>query len=75
MALLRPTPLRDISSVSGSDATRTRGWNQRPPPLSVIRPFCVPADYAEVLFLTNRIVAEEITKAGLTPPSLPALVK
>lgn len=44
-------------------------------PLSVIRPFCVPADYAEVFFITNRIVAEEIAKAGLGPPSPTALLK
>ncbi len=44
-------------------------------PVAVIRPFCVPADYGEVFFLTNRIVAEEITKAGLTAPSPAALVR
>ncbi|MEO8499850.1 MAG: mechanosensitive ion channel family protein [Vicinamibacteria bacterium] len=38
-------------------------------PLAVIRPCCVPSHYGEVFFLTNRIVAEEIAKAGLTAPS------
>lgn len=38
-------------------------------PVAVIRPFCVPADYGEVFFLTNRIVAEEIAKAGFAPPN------
>ena len=43
-------------------------------PVAVIRPYCVPKDYGEVLFLTNRIVAEEIAKAGFLPPN-PALVR
>lgn len=44
-------------------------------PVAVIRPFCVPADYGEVFFRTNRIVAEEIAKAGLVAPSPAALLK
>jgi small conductance mechanosensitive channel len=44
-------------------------------PVAVIRPYCVPADYSEVFFLTNRIVAEEIAKAGLIAPSGAALIK
>lgn len=44
-------------------------------PVAVIRPFCAPADYPEVFFLTNRIVAEEIAKAGLVAPSPTALLK
>ena len=44
-------------------------------PVAVIRPYCVPADYGEVFFFTNRIVAEEIAKRGLQPPSPAALVR
>jgi small conductance mechanosensitive channel len=44
-------------------------------PVAAIRPYCAPADYGEVLFLTNRIVAEEIAKAGLLPPAPAALLK
>jgi small conductance mechanosensitive channel len=44
-------------------------------PVAAIRPHCAPADYGEVLFLTNRIVAEEIAKAGLLPPTPPALLR
>lgn len=44
-------------------------------PVAVIRPFCAPADYAEVLFTTNRIVAEEIAKSGLGAPSPGALLR
>jgi small conductance mechanosensitive channel len=44
-------------------------------PVAVIRPFCVPADYGEVLFLTNRIVAEEIAKAGFAPPNPGGLLR
>jgi len=38
-------------------------------PVVVIRPYCLPADYGEVFFLTNRMVSEEITKAGFAPPN------
>jgi small conductance mechanosensitive channel len=44
-------------------------------PVAVIRPFCLPADYGEVFFLTNRIVAEEIAKAGFAAPGPAALLK
>lgn len=44
-------------------------------PVAVIRPFCVPADYGDVFFLANRIVAEEIAKAGLAAPSPQGLLK
>ena len=44
-------------------------------PVAVIRPFCVPADYGEVFFLTNRIVAEEIAKAGFGAPNPAPLLK
>lgn len=44
-------------------------------PVAVIRPFCLPADYGEVLFLTNRIVAEEIAKAGFAPPNPGGLLR
>lgn len=44
-------------------------------PVAVIRPFCAPGDYGEVFFLTNRIVAEEIAKAGFVAPSPIALLK
>lgn len=40
-------------------------------PVATMRPFCLPIDYLEVLFLTNRIVAEEIRRAGLPPPGPP----
>ena len=43
-------------------------------PVAVVRPHCVPADYGDVLFLTNRIVAEEIARAGLVPPA-PGLLR
>jgi len=43
-------------------------------PVAVIRPHCASIDYGDVLFLTNRIVAEEIARAGLLPPA-PALLK
>lgn len=42
-------------------------------PVAAVRPYCVPSDYAEVLFLTNQIVAEEIRNAGLPNPSAAAL--
>jgi len=44
-------------------------------PVVVIRPFCAPSDYGEVFFATNRIVAEEIAKAGLGAPSPAALLR
>jgi small conductance mechanosensitive channel len=44
-------------------------------PLAAVRPCCRPADYAEVLFLTNRIVAEEIRTAGLVAPGPGASLK
>lgn len=44
-------------------------------PVAVVRPYCLPADHGEVFFLTNRIVAEEIAKAGLAAPSPGALLK
>lgn len=44
-------------------------------PVVVIRPFCAPADYGEVFFLTNRIVAEEIARAGFGAPNPAALLK
>jgi small conductance mechanosensitive channel len=44
-------------------------------PVAGIRPFCAPTDYGEVFFLTNRIVAEEIAKAGFVAPSPTALLK
>jgi small conductance mechanosensitive channel len=42
-------------------------------PVAVVRPHCVPADYGEVLFLTNRIVSEEIARAGLVAPAAAVL--
>ncbi len=44
-------------------------------PVAAIRPYCIPADYAEVFFLTNRIVAEEILSAGLAAPHPAASIK
>jgi len=44
-------------------------------PVAVIRPCCVPSDYGEVFFTTNRIVAEEIAKAGFVAPAPTALLK
>ena len=44
-------------------------------PVAVIRPFCIPADYGEVFFLTNRIVTEELAKAGFAAPNPSPLVK
>ena len=44
-------------------------------PVAVIRPYCLPADYGEVFFLTNRIVAEEIVKAGIVAPNPNAGIK
>ena len=44
-------------------------------PVAVIRPYCAPSDYGDVLFLTNRIVAEEIAKAGLALPPPASLLK
>ena len=44
-------------------------------PVAVIRSYCVPADYGDVLFATNRIVAEEIAKAGLVAPSPLSLLR
>jgi small conductance mechanosensitive channel len=38
-------------------------------PVAAIRPFCLPADYGDVVFVANRIIAEEISKAGLVAPS------
>jgi small conductance mechanosensitive channel len=38
-------------------------------PVAVIRPWCAPADYGDVLFLTQRIVGEEIRKAGILAPN------
>jgi small conductance mechanosensitive channel len=38
-------------------------------PLAAVRPYCLPSDYGDVFFLTNRIVAEEILKAGLVAPN------
>jgi small conductance mechanosensitive channel len=37
-------------------------------PVTAIRPFCAPTDYGEVLFLTNRIAAEEIRRLGVQAP-------
>lgn len=44
-------------------------------PVAAIRPYCIPADYADVFFLTHRIVAEEIRKGGMIAPTPNALVK
>ena len=44
-------------------------------PVAVIRPFCAPADYGDVFFLTNKIVVEEIAKAGFAAPNPGALLK
>jgi small conductance mechanosensitive channel len=38
-------------------------------PLAAIRPCSLPSDYGDVFFLTHRIVAEEIVKAGITAPN------
>jgi small conductance mechanosensitive channel len=38
-------------------------------PVAAIRPHCAPVDYGDVFFLTQRIVAEEIVKAGFVPPN------
>ncbi len=37
-------------------------------PVAVVRSFCHPPDYLEVLFLTQRILGEEIRKAGIPAP-------
>ena len=44
-------------------------------PVATVRPFCHPADYGEVLFLTNRIIAEEIQRARLAAPTVTPGVK
>ena len=44
-------------------------------PVAVIRPFCAPVDYGDVFFLTNKIVVEEIAKAGFAAPNPGALLK
>ena len=38
-------------------------------PVGAARPFCAPSDYSEVVFLTNRILAEEIKNSGLPTPN------
>jgi small conductance mechanosensitive channel len=44
-------------------------------PVAAIRPYCIPSDYLEVFFLTHRIVAEEILKAGILAPNANAGIK
>jgi len=38
-------------------------------PVATVRPYCAPSDYADVLFLTHRIIGEEVRKAGIEAPS------
>jgi small conductance mechanosensitive channel len=38
-------------------------------PVATIRPYCAPADYLEVLFLTQRILGEELRKAEIPAPN------
>ena len=44
-------------------------------PVAAIRPCCLPGDYGEVFYLTHRIVAEEILKAGVAAPNAGGLIK
>ena len=44
-------------------------------PVATVRPFCLPTDYGDVVFLTNRIVAEEIQRAGFAAPNVAPAVK
>ena len=44
-------------------------------PVAAIRPFCLPADYGDVLLLTNQIIAEEIQRAGLREPATSAGIR
>lgn len=38
-------------------------------PVATLRPYCQPSDYVEVLFLTQRILGEELRKAGINAPN------
>ncbi|MEO8361075.1 MAG: mechanosensitive ion channel domain-containing protein [Vicinamibacteria bacterium] len=38
-------------------------------PVAVVRAHCVPTDYGELFFLTQRVIGEEIVKAGFSPPN------
>lgn len=38
-------------------------------PVATVRPFCDPVNYADVLFLTHRIIGEEVRKAGIEAPN------
>lgn len=40
-------------------------------PVSVVRPSCSASDYPDILFLTHRIIGEEIRKAGIPAPAPP----
>lgn len=40
-------------------------------PVLVIRPSCAAADFGEILFLTHRLIGEEIRKAGIPVPVPP----
>ncbi|MEO5763181.1 MAG: mechanosensitive ion channel domain-containing protein [Vicinamibacteria bacterium] len=38
-------------------------------PVAIIRAHCLPTDYGEVFFLTQRVIGEEIVKAGFGSPN------
>ena len=41
-------------------------------PVAIVRAFCAPQDYGDVYFVTQRILGEELVKAGFTAPHQPA---
>lgn len=55
--LASPAPMIDVIEHSATG------------PVSVIRPSCAAADYAEILALTHRIIGEEIRNAGIAAPT------
>lgn len=61
--VLEPKVLKDPAAVVETVEHNAAG------PVATVRSFCDPADYLEVMFLTQRILGEEIRKAGIPAPN------